>query len=403
MHNIFETLQYDPDLTIDEYNYVTKEVFLKHFKDETTFLKNKELLRTELVNYIKYIAKKEKFEQLFEKVLKVFNDAIAKDKNKVIKELALNLLKISKTDSLYLAYYIRQPKDFSSYSPREFAEYHFDVIYEILESCYKPRIELFYKIYTFDKDGVLPDTAGKNFGDTLNLINWFDELTKDPILNIVFSQWRNIATHKDFEIGKNSIKVEYGQKDNRKTKTLNHNQLKEITFYIHSVYNALRLAEVIIYLNYTEEIMATDEVKSIAFNIRSEASLLHIIHNIQTVGFEFHSLNDKKNIFILNLYIKKNNDLQESVIHASQVFTKLAMALDNDELQKDKFDEIQINILDKNDVVMASAKIDIKSCIDYSFGKINMNQLIENIAYKIESRGSQIENSVGSILEHTLN
>lgn len=388
MHNIFETLQYDSNLTIDDYNDVTKEIFLKHFKDETTFLKNKELLRTELVSYIKYIAHQEMFEQLFEKVLKVFNDAIAKDKNKVIKELALNLLKISKTDSLYLAYYIRQPQDISLYSPRECAEYYFDVIYEILESCYKPRIELFYKIYRFNNDGVLSDAVGKTFGDTLNLINDFDELIKDSILNIIFSQWRNIATHKDFEIGKSSIKVEYGQKDNRKTKTLNHNQLKEITFYIHSVYNTLRLAEVIIYLNYTEEIMAMDEVNDLEFDIRSEASLLHIIHNLQIVGFEFHSFNDQECIFILNLYIKQNNDVQESVIHASQVFIKIAMALDNDEFQKDKFDEIQINILDKNDVVIASAKTDIKSCIDYSFGKIDMNRLIENIKFETIKTGN---------------
>lgn len=57
MHNVFETLKYDSNLTIDDYNQVTKEVFFKYFKDELTFIKNKELLRTELVNYIKYIAK----------------------------------------------------------------------------------------------------------------------------------------------------------------------------------------------------------------------------------------------------------------------------------------------------------------------------------------------------------
>lgn len=82
MHNIFETLEYDSSFTIDDYNQVTKEVFLKYFKNESTFVKNKELLRTELVNYIKYISKNEKFEKLFENILKVFNDAILKDEKK---------------------------------------------------------------------------------------------------------------------------------------------------------------------------------------------------------------------------------------------------------------------------------------------------------------------------------
>lgn len=389
MHNIFQTLKYDDNLTIDDYNQVTKEFFLKYFKDETTFLKNKEVLRTELINYIKYIAQQNKFEQLFEKILRVFNEAIAKNKNKIIKELALNLSKISKTDSSYLAYYIRQPIDISSYSPREFAEYYFDVIDEVLESCFKPRLELFFKINKFNLDGLLPDVSNKNFGDIVDLIKNFDELIKDPVFNIVFSQWRNIATHKDFEIAKENIKVEYGQKSNRKTQILDHQQLKEITFYINNVYCVLRLAEVVIYLNYTEEIMATNEANSIEFDIRSEASLLHIIHNLQTVGFEFHSFNDKENIFVLNLYVKQNNDVKESVIHASQAFTQIAMALDEDKFQKDKFDKIKINILDRVDNVVASATIDIKSCIDYSFGKIDMNQLIKVIEFKLELNNSE--------------
>ena len=384
MHNIFETLKYDSNLTIDDYNQVTKEVFLKYFKDELTFIKNKELLRTELVNYIKYIAKNENFEKLFENILKVFNDAILKDKNKVIQELASNLLTITKTDSLYLAYYIRQPKDISSYSQRELAEYYFDVIGYTLESCYKPRIELFYKIYKFNQNGIFENLISKTFGDILNSINNFEELTKDAIFNIVFSQWRNIADHKDFDITKDNIQVRYGKGNNRKSEILSHTQLKEIAFSINQVYSILRLVEVVIYLNYTDEIMASDKTKNIKFDIRTESSLLHIIHNLQTVGFKFHSFNDESNIFILNLYLKSNNDIQESIIHASQLFTKIAIAIDNDDFQKDRFNKLKINILDKNDFVVANAITDLQSCIDFYFSKIDIRQLIKNIKFQID-------------------
>lgn len=384
MHNVFETLKYDSNLTIDDYNQVTKEVFFKYFKDELTFIKNKELLRTELVNYIKYIAKNEKIEKLFENILKVFNDAILKDKNKVIQELASNLLRISKTDSLYLAYYIRQPKDISIYSQRELAEYYFDVISYTLESCYKPRIELFYKMYKFNQNGIFENITSKTFGDILNSIYNFDELTKDGIFNIVFSQWRNISDHKDFDITKDNIQVRYGKGNNRKIKSLSHTQIKEIAFSINQVYSILRLAEVLIYLNYTDEIMASDKTKNIKFDIRSEASLFHIVHNLQTVGFKFHSFNDKSNVFTLNLYIKSNNDIQESIIHASQLFTKIAIAIDNDDFQKDRFNKLKINILDKNDFVVANAITDLQSCIDFSFSKIDMYQLIENIKFQID-------------------
>lgn len=384
MHNIFETLKYDSNLTIDDYNQVTKEVFLKYFKDELTFIKNKELLRTELVNYIKYIAKNENFEKLFENILKVFNDAILKDKNKVIQELASNLLTITKTDSLYLAYYIRQPKDISSYSQRELAEYYFDVIGYTLESCYKPRIELFYKIYKFNQNGIFENLISKTFGDILNSINNFEELTKDAIFNIVFSQWRNIADHKDFDITKDNIQVRYGKGNNRKSEILSHTQLKEIAFSINQVYSILRLVEVVIYLNYTDEIMASDKTKNIKFDIRTESSLLHIIHNLQTVGFKFHSFNDESNIFILNLYLKSNNDIQESIIHASQLFTQIAMSIDNDDFQKDRFNKLQINILDKNDFIVANAITDLQSCIDFYFSKIDIRQLIKNIKFQID-------------------
>lgn len=384
MHNVFETLKYDSNLTIDDYNQVTKEVFFKYFKDELTFIKNKELLRTELVNYIKYIAKDEKIEKLFENILKVFNDAILKDKNKVIQELASNLLRISKTDSLYLAYYIRQPKDISIYSQRELAEYYFDVISYTLESCYKPRIELFYKMYKFNQNGIFENITSKTFGDILNSIYNFDELTKDGIFNIVFSQWRNISDHKDFDITKDNIQVRYGKGNNRKIKSLSHTQIKEIAFSINQVYSILRLAEVLIYLNYTDEIMASDKTKNIKFDIRSEASLFHIVHNLQTVGFKFHSFNDKSNVFTLNLYIKSNNDIQESIIHASQLFTKIAIAIDNDDFQKDRFNKLKINILDKNDFVVANAITDLQSCIDFSFSKIDMYQLIQNIKFQID-------------------
>lgn len=384
MHNIFETLKYDSNLTIDDYNQVIKEVFFKYFKDESTFIKNKELLRTELVNYIKYIAKNEKFEKLFENILKVFNDAILEDKNKVIKELASNLLTILKTDSLYLAYCIRQPKDISSYSQRELAEYYFDVIGYTLESCYKPRIELFYKMYKFNQNGIFENLTSKTFGDILHSINNFDELTKDVIFNLVFSQWRNIADHKDFDITKDNIQVRYGKGNNLKSESLSHTQLKEMAFYINQVYSVLRLVEVIIYLNYTDEIMASDETKNIKFDIRAESSLLHIIHNLHTVGFKFHSFNDKSNLFTLNLYMKSNNDIQESIIHASQLFTKIAMAIDNDDFQKDRFNKLKINVLDRNDFIVANAITDLQSCIDFSFSKIDMNQLIENIKFQID-------------------
>lgn len=383
MVNIFQALKYDDTLTIDDYNQTTRDVFFNYFQNEKIYLQSKELLRAELVNYVNYILHKDKFEKLFASILKVFQEAIHKNYSQVIKELAKDLAKINETDELYMSYYINQPKDISSFAPRDFATYYFKTIDDLLEGCFKPRLEVFYKVYKFNLDDSFPDTSNKTFGDIVNLIKDFDDLTKDPQFNISISQWRNISAHKDFKISKDSINVEYGKKENKKSQSLTHQQLRELTFWTNTVYGVLRLAEVIVYLNYSEEIIETDEYKDTQINLRSESFLLHIIHNLQTVGFKFHSFNEIENIFELNLYIKANKNVRESIIHATQAFVQIAMALNEDEFQKGKFEFIQINILDHSEKVLSSAKIDIQFPIKYLYGQIN----IEDFSKKIEFRG----------------
>ncbi|MGB7402717.1 MAG: hypothetical protein WA916_09050 [Arcobacter sp.] len=380
MVNIYEALKYDDTLTVDDYNQIIKDIFLKYFDSEDIFLQFKEQLRSELVNYVNHILNKDESEkELFVKIIKVFKDALSKNRDEVIQELASSFLRTVKTDELYMGYYINQPKNISTFTPRDFATYYFKTMDDILEGCFKPRLELFFKIYKFNLDRIFPDISNKTFGDIVNLINDFDELIKDPIFNIPISQWRNISTHKDFKIAKENIVVNYGKKNNIKTQSLTHKQLKEITFWINSKYGILRLAEVIIHLNLMKEIVKTEKYKELQIGLRSEQSLLGIIHNLQIVGFKFHSFNEIGNIFELNLYIKSNNAVKESIIHATQIFTQIAIALDSDEFQKDIFEFIQINILNKNEKTLASAKIDIMSCIDYSYGKIEMENLIKKI------------------------
>jgi len=132
-----------------------------------------------------------------------------------------------------------------------------------------------------------------------------------------------------------------------------------------------------------QEIKSSAENKNIDFNLRSEASLLHLIHNLQIVGFKYESFVENDTTFELNLFIKDNNDVKESIIHATQVFNRIACALDDDEFQKDKFTDIQINILNKEKEVVASATIDIKSCLDFSYHKLNQEELINQINFNI--------------------
>lgn len=377
MKNIFNQFQYNNNFNIDDWNALTKDVFFKYFNNENIYLNNIELLQTELVNYLKLYSN-ENYISLLDKIYQSFIDKI-NVQQKSFKVLFDNLKSISDTDDKYMSYFISQP-DVSNYTKKDFAIYYFRTMDEIIEGCYKPRFNLFYKFST-DK---LLDT--KTFGDLVNdkeLTN-FELLVKDPIVGIYINQWRNISSHKDFEISKDTIKVTYGTKRD-KFKNISHDELKQITFWVRDIYGVLRLAETLIYLNYMKNIMDSIENKKIDINMRTESSLVHIIHNLQLVGFQFESYVEDGKIFELNLYVKNNNDIQESIIHASQIFSLIACALNDDEFQKDKFSDIKINILNLKKEILACASIDINSCLDFSNHKLNIEKLISRINFDLKT------------------
>lgn len=377
MIDIFNQLDYNNDCSVDDWNSLTREIFFKYFSSENNYLRNKELLRTELMNYV-MLYPNEDYIKMLNAIHEVFESVIFLEKEKSLKVLFDNFKNISNTDDRYMSYYISQP-DVNNFTKKDFAVYYFRTINDIIEGCFEPRFKLLYR---FHRNKLFENLDNKNLGDLVNDEKFtnFDLLIKDPIFGIHINQWRNISAHKDFRISKDSIEVKYGNKRD-KSQTLFHEQLKQITFWIRDVYGALRLAEVLIHLNYMEEIRNLTEDKNI--DLRSEASLLHIIHNLQIVGFKYESFVENNTTFELNLFIKNNNDVEESIIHATQVFGRIACALDDDEFQKDKFTDIQINILNKLKEVVASAIIDIKSCLDFSNYKLNQEQLINQIHFNI--------------------
>lgn len=380
MVNIYDELNFDENISIEDWNKLITDVFFNFFDDEKHFLNSKELLRTEIINYIKYIKNKKENEAFFYSVYNEFKKAIVKDKPSSINELAKDFLKIANIDTIYMNYYVSQSQ-LKLDTDRDIAIYYFDMIDKVLESCFKPKITLFYKFYTFNKKNIFPEVENKKFGNIIDELKEFEDLFKDPILNIPMHQWRNISAHKDYKISKDLIFVEYGTKVKQK-KELNHLDLKNITIRINELYCILRLAIVLINMNYIKEIKSTNLIDDNELESRAESNLLIIFHNLQTVGFEFNSFKEIDDLFELNLYTKKNSTLKESTIHASQAFTQIALALEDDEFQKNRFKYIKINILNKENEILAYAEIDIKSCLDYSIKKIDLNQLIQKINFK---------------------
>lgn len=380
MVNIYDELDFDENVSIEDWNKLITDVFFDFFDDRKHFINSKELLRTEIVNYIKYIKNKKENEALFYSIYNEFKKAIDADKSSSINEIAKDFLKIANVDTIYMNYYVSQSQ-LKLDTDRDIAIYYFDMIDKVLESCFKPKITLFYKFYIFNKKNIFPEVENKKFGNIIDELKEFEDSLKDPILNIPIHQWRNISAHKDYKISKDLIFVEYGTKVKQK-KELNHVQLKNITIKINELYCILRLAIVLINMNYIKEIKATNLIDDNELETRAESSLLRIFHNLQTVGFKFNSFKEIDDLFELNLYINQNSTLKESTIHASQAFTQIALALEDDEFQKNRFKYIKINILNEKSEILAYAEIDINSCLDYSIKKIDLNQLIQKINFK---------------------
>ena len=380
MKNIFNELDYNNSYSVEEWNDLIKKIFLKYFNNEKKLIENKEILRTELINYIK-IYRNNDYIDLLDKIHTIFQNCIKSNKKKSLEIWLENFENIVRTDDRYLSYFIQQP-NVDEFTKKDFAMYYFKAIDEIIEGCYKPRFHHFYQFYQFKKNPTLENVHNNDFGKSVTDEKFigFDILIKDPIYCITVNQWRNIASHKDYKISKDTIEIKYGVRRD-KIKVISHEELKDIVFWLRDVYGSLRLAEVLISLNYMKDIMRLEKANNTNIEIRSEASLLHIVHNLQIVGFKFDSIIESEQTFTLNLFVKNNNDIKESIIHATQVFSRIACALDDDEEQKGKFTDLRINIINKEKEILANAMIDIKSCLKFAHHKLSQKELIYKIRF----------------------
>jgi hypothetical protein len=297
---IFDHLKFTPNFTVEDWNQTLNLTLRKYFINEKLFISNKEVLRTELVNYIRISQDREYFD-LFEWTYKLLKDSVASNQQETIAILAEFFYETSGTDLKWMTNVLTQP-DTSEFSEHDKISYYFKVIEDVLESAFKPRFKLLWKFAQLQSTGTTEHNFPEDFGQLINdfpkkFVDSAHLYIKDPIFSIPTNQWRNIAAHKSFKIDQQHVVVEYGRK-NRKSITIDYHEFYRIFDWTQKMYRALRLAEILINLNYIKEIVAilggTEKIRS-----RFEALMLHLVHNMQIVGFEFVST-EKHSISILN-------------------------------------------------------------------------------------------------------
>lgn len=371
---------------MEDWNALLKLKLGKYFSDESILEKNKEILRTEIINYIRFCTKPAYF-KLFEWTFDLYKDCIGSDKQRIIKVIADTFDDISNTDMKWMTNVLTQP-DEKEFSERDKVSYYFKVIDEILEGAFKPRFKLLDKLVNYKLHGNIPDNSGADFG---KVIRDFPNQVKietilfleDPIFSISTNHWRNIAAHKSFTINKNDIVVEYGR-NSIQTLTLSYEDFYKIVHWTQDIYRVIRFGQVLTDLNYIEEIVAelggTENM-----NIRFESSLLHIIHNMQIVGFEFVSNEEQGEIFCLNVKGKIGHDVKSSLIHASQCLDQLSCAIYDDKFVKDNFKKNKICIVDDNRNTLGSATISIEVAVNKAKGKLTLDEYLSKMDFDMKN------------------
>ena len=383
---IYKHLKFTNDFSVADWNDLIKIKFRPFFRNDKIFNSNKEVLRTVIINYVKFSEKPDLL-KLFEWTFLIFKKCFERDEKLAIKQLSDSFYEISNTDLKWMTNAIIQPNP-SDFLERDKLTYYFKVIDEILEGVFKPRFRLFDNFINFYTKGTYYNNSKVDFGQLIQNFPSSESILaslylKDPYFKVTTNQWRNISAHKTFSVNKDSIKIEYGKK-NIKTLNISSKQLKLILDWTQDIYGVLRLAEVLINLNYTKEVVDTlggiDKIK-----LRFESVLMHIINNIQIVGFQFVNTSEQDKTFILRLNKKMNSDLKDSLIHASQFLEHLASAVYDDEFTRDKFTNVQVQIIDNISEKIAISTVKINSAMSKLKKEIKLDEYLQCIDFEINN------------------
>src|SRR5690606_33596051 len=145
MDKVLKSIKYSSDVSIEEWNTLIG-VFKPYFISEEIFLSNKEVLRTEMINYLKF-CKDDSLMDLFNWVFNQFKNCISLDYSLTIEQISNSFYEVSNTDYNWMTNVIIRP------NPTELSEsdkmyLYFKAVDDIIEGCFKPRFkELFNFVY----------------------------------------------------------------------------------------------------------------------------------------------------------------------------------------------------------------------------------------------------------------
>jgi hypothetical protein len=111
-------------------------------------------------------------------------------------------------------------------------------------------------------------------------------------------------------------------------------ELKRVVQWAASSHLTVRMANVIIYLEYLKEIQALGLP---GLRIRFESAMVGVCHNLNIVGFKCGSYGGERDVFRLKLQDRLDRPVRNAIIHASQALDQISCALEDDPTKQHRF------------------------------------------------------------------
>ena len=259
-------------------------------------------------------------------VLQAYNEAKTKNHDKTIRVLA-DLMPYHTESGNKFWSFINLEVSKADLELEEFAQTSMGDLSNIIEGASKSLLieqVLINKIIrgrSYDFTKVITSKLGNLIEELIQHSN-YSKLFKTHPDNLKLSDWRNISAHHSYEIKKKIIHCKYDHKGERKTISINRDELFDKVNQCLRTMEILNMAHTFFGFDNMDEIRKC--IKPDDKYIRDETSFLILSSGIMSQGFEIMDLNYKdKTEAILVVRDLTNGDPIKRGIHASQFLVNL--------------------------------------------------------------------------------
>ncbi|MGV3582628.1 MAG: hypothetical protein ACO1N8_09995 [Methylophilus sp.] len=383
--NSFKKNQVPKEFTREDWCAATRLMFSPYIHRQRQLDKNIDLFHIELRNLAR-IALFPDYTDLLSWCLRLHRRALRRNRQLAYIEYIKLFDNMQISDSRWLNIFQTTTPLETGAAAQDQAYQLFSTIDDVAEGCFKPQLQILFSIAQMDLENICPvNITSMDFGALVNafpqsLRNQVPWLLADPDLLIPINQWRNIAAHKNFNlVGPRTIEVTYG-KSTIRSERLGIHRLRKVWQWLLKVHTAVRLANTIIYIEHMQELYALGLPK---VNIRFSARLSYIVHQLSTVGFESTGWVKIKRDGVLSVRDRLQRQPKEALIHASQMLDQLSVGILLDATTKNRMDRVGISLVMPDGTCFGTALISVKVADAYSLRKIDLNEYMDNIEWRL--------------------